>query len=192
MPVRRIHDVSVEIDGRFYGAKFLGKGSFSRAYRVGDRVVLYTKGDCAKEVLDLYQYDKMMHLPDVIRHENTDGGWWCFSMPYYRNVSTKDQSAWKLYRALQAHFNVVYGRLYYRFKQGRVKPYGPDLMYAYVASVKADGFPNSVVNALMRLTELAMNCGDDVGFDFHKGNFGVNEYGVLIFRDVIAHYGSGG
>jgi hypothetical protein len=45
--------------------------------------------------------------------------------------------------------------------------------------------PRSVVKALQEIVDVALNCGYGVGFDLKKNNFGVNEYGTLIFRDPI-------
>ena len=61
---------TIEVDGKFYKAKYIGKGQYSKVFRVGDRVVYYTRGDCGKEVLAQFQHDRMAHLPEIIRHEN--------------------------------------------------------------------------------------------------------------------------
>ena len=181
----------IEVDGRHYEAKYIGKGQFSKVYQIGDRVVMYTRGDCAKEVLAMYQYDRMTHLPELISHDkiilrNRDYDWWVFSSPYYRNVTIKDKSAYELMNRLIKLFNNVNsggGRVVYRL----------DWMQLFVNTVKNihtqdsqfGHFPNSVVKALQELVDIASNCGDNVGFDFHRKNFGVNEYGTLIFRDVF-------
>ena len=54
---------SIEVDGKSYQAKYIGKGHYSKVFRVGDRVVYYTRGDCGKEVIVMFQYDRMVHLP---------------------------------------------------------------------------------------------------------------------------------
>lgn len=176
--------VVIEVDGRFYEAEYLGRGQFSRVYRVGHRAIYYTKGDCAKEVLSMFQHERVTHLPEMIRHNNvtTRGGteWYVFSSPYYRDVTTKDKSAWKMYKKLQNYYDKWYG---FYWRQGHRGYY---LMQAFVAGLEDDGnVPHSVTNALQVLVDLASNCGEAVGFDFHKKNFGVNEYGTLIFRDLI-------
>jgi len=48
-----------------------------------------------------------------------------------------------------------------------------------------DGISRSVVKALQEIVDISLNCGKEVGFDLCKKNFGVNEYGTLIFRDPI-------
>jgi len=184
--------VVIEVDGKKYWAKYIGKGQFSKVYRVGDRVVYYTKGDCGKEVLSLYVYDKTTHLPEIIRHENiTKPGvtWWVFSSPYYRNVTSKDRSAYQLMNVIIAEYN-KFRREYTHYQQqayGRIKD-GYILMYAFVEYGRGR-FPGSIVNVLYSLVELARSCGDNIGFDFKKNNFGVNEYGTLILRDVIWVWG---
>lgn len=174
----------IEVDGRQYQAKYIGKGQYSRVFRVGDRVVYYTRGDCGKEVLAMFQYDRMTHLPELIRHENITtprGIWYVFSSPYYRNVRASDKSAYKLMKKIIYE----YGRFfdgYYR--TGRLK--GLDLMHAIVSSMRLQtDLPRSVIKALQEIIYVASNCGQDVGFDLYAKNFGVNEYGTLIFRDPI-------
>lgn len=54
-----------------------------------------------------------------------------------------------------------------------------------VNSMKYENFPRSIIRALQEIVNVASNCGSYVGFDFTKRNFGVNEYGTLIFRDVF-------
>ena len=64
-------------------------------------------------------------------------------------------------------------------------------MQEIVAELKTQGhqyggaLPNSILKALQEIVNVASNCGDKIGFDLHKKNFGVNEYGTLIFRDPI-------
>ena len=167
----------IEVDGRQYEAKYIGKGYFSKVYQVGDRVVMYTRGDCAKEVLAMYHYDRMAHLPEIIRHENITVRpgifWYVFSSPYYRNVTTKDKSAWLLMKKL-----ILWWSEYKGSKSGIYN------MQEFVNFVY-DDFPKSIIRALQEIVDIASNCGDNIGFDFHKGNFGVNAYGTLIFRDVF-------
>jgi len=96
-PVSRRTKSVITVDGQEYEAKYIGKGQYSKVFRVGDRVVYYTRGDCGKEVLAQFQYDRMTHLPELIRHQNITtvrGVWYVFSSPYYRNVTTKDRSAY--------------------------------------------------------------------------------------------------
>ena len=60
-------------------------------------------------------------------------------------------------------------------------------MQAFLVGMKeSKEFPYSVIKALNILIDNAANCGDKIIFDIHKRNFGVNEYGTLIFRDIIA------
>lgn len=173
----------ITVDGRQYEAKYIGKGQFSKVYRVGDRVVMYTRGDCAKEVLAMFQYDRMAHLPELIRHENITVRpgiyWYVFSSPYYRNVTTRDKSAYELMNQIIQEYKVFYRM---------VNQIGStiNLMQGFVHYLLEESkVSRSVVKALEEIVNVASNCGDKVGFDFHKKNFGVNEYGTLIFRDVF-------
>ena len=184
----------IEVDGKQYHAKYIGKGQYSKVFRVGDRVIYYTRGDCGKEVLSLYVYDKETHIPEIIRHENITtvrGTWYVFSSPYYRNVTAKDRSAYKIMNVLIREFrSFIYEyRHYQQQAYGRVTE-DDRMMLAFIEHlIESKIVPRSVTNALFRLYELARNCGDRIGFDFKKQNFGVNEYGTLIFRDPIWVWG---
>lgn len=187
--MRRGSRAIIEVDGRQYEARYVGKGKYSRVYRVGDRVVYYTTGDCAKEVISMFQYDRMMHLPEIIRHDNLRTGktlWYVFSSPYYRDVTKKDSSAYSLAKRMINFYVDVYGRSGLK---------GIYAMQAFVNDMEAararqyrgyeKGFPKSVIRAMQELVDVSSNCGGQVGFDLHMKNFGVNDYGVLIFRDLV-------
>lgn len=181
----------IEVDGRKYQAKYVGKGSFSKVYRIGDRVIYYTRGDCGKEALAMYQYDQMTHMPELIRHDNINSRrgteFYVFSSPYYRNVKSTDKSAWVLMNFLiNEHYKfLVNYRHYQQQAYGRVRD-GEQTMLAFIEHLREETkVPKSVTKALFTLYELARNCGDKIGFDLKKSNFGINEYGTLIFRDVI-------
>jgi hypothetical protein len=177
----------ITVDGKEYVAKYIGKGQYSKVYRVGDRVVYYTRGDCGKEVLAQFQYDRMAHLPEMIRHENMTtvrGTWYVFSSPYYRNVKSSDTSAWKMMKRIMDNGSAYFQMHYAMGVRGIY------LMQAIVNSMKEHSssygpLPRSVIRALQEIVNIASNCGQGVGFDLHKKNFGVNEYGTLIFRDLI-------
>ena len=184
----------IEVDRQKYEAKYIGKGQYSKAYRVGDRVVLYTKGDCAKEALSMFQYDRMAHLPELIQHDFIRGGqygrgdllWYVFSTPYYRNVTRKDTSAWNLMKCIIEYWNEYWkSEQDYQYQAyGRVHV-NAKVMQKFVEFLKVNEIRRSIIRALQELVDISRNCGNEVGFDFKKSNFGVNEYGTLIFRDVI-------
>ena len=173
----------IEVDGKQYHAKYIGKGQYSKVFRVGDRVVYYTRGDCGKEVLAQFQYDRMAHLPELIRHENITtvrGTWYVFSSPYYRNVTSRDKSAWNMMNLIINDFREM------RIELAEQGFKDIDLMQGFVNHMSSMRFvPRSVVKALQEIVDVALNCGYGVGFDLYKKNFGVNEYGTLIFRDPI-------
>jgi hypothetical protein len=177
--------VSIQVDGKFYFAKYLGKGQFSKVYRVGDRVVYYTKGDCSKEVLAMYQYERMTHLPELVRHENltTRPGvvWYVFSSPYYRDVRKSDRSAYELMKEIIRYYSAYFDIAYQRDKR-------QDAVFMYsIVSMMRDysSLPKSVIRAMEEIVNISSNCGGAMGFDLHPKNFGVNEYGTLIFRDPV-------
>jgi len=182
-PVSKRKTVRIEVDGTEYQATYVGKGQYSKVYRVGDRVVYYTRGDCSKEVLAMYQYDRMAHLPELVRHENKTVGyttWYVFSSPFYRNVTAKDRSAYSLMKAIIRLYGAAFSIAYRDGFRGLI------LMNMTVNIMKnSGGIPHSVIKALQEIVDISSNCGDYVGFDLHRGNFGVNEYGTLIFRDPV-------
>lgn len=174
----------IEVDGKQYQAKYIGKGQYSKVFRVGDRVIYYTRGDCGKEVLAMYLYDRMVHLPELIRHENITtvrGIWYVFSSPWYRNVKVSDKSAWRIMH------NIISFHKEFRYNvQGKVYGiYGMQNFVELVRNMPVSMVPRSIIKALQEIVNIASNCGTDVGFDLKKNNFGVNEYGTLIFRDPI-------
>lgn len=170
----------VEIDGKLYEGKFVGKGKFSKVFRVGDRVVYYTKNDCTKDALAMFGR-RIMHLPEIIKHDvvkTSDGkGWFVYSSPYYKNLTSKYKSAWETYRKLI--------RAYVSFLRG-TSSFGYNLAVEFIEYLKKINFtPKSIIRALEHIIDIGSSCGEYIYFDFHKGNFGVNEYGVLIFRDPL-------
>jgi hypothetical protein len=177
--------ITVEVDGIRFPAKRIGKGQYSKVYQVGSRAVYYTRGDCSKEVLAMFQYDRMAHLPEIIRHNNINTPrttWYVFSSPLYRNVTKKDRSAYELMNKIIQWYNIFYRQYSARS--------GINLMRLIVNDFKgSDVVPRSVTRAMEEIVDVASNCGwDNIGFDFHKKNFGVNEYGTLIFRDPFYVY----
>lgn len=182
-PVSKQKQSVITVDRRQYPAKYIGKGQYSKVFRVGDRVVYYTRGDCSKEVLAMFQYDRMAHLPELIQHENITTArsiWYVFSSPFYRNVTTKDKSAYELMKKIVRTYA---GAFHIAYRDGFR---GLLLMNMIVNIMKNSGsLPNSIIKALQEIVDISSNCGDNVGFDLHKKNFGVNEYGTLIFRDPV-------
>jgi hypothetical protein len=176
----------IEIDRQEYHAKYIGKGSYSKVYRIGDRVVYYTRGDCGKEVLAMYQYDRMVHLPELIRHENITtarGTWYVFSSPYYRDVTKKDRSAWELMRSIISGYGQYSAYMAYKGFHRQNDAHYMQKFVEYMTEGKHIKY--SIVKALQEIVDVASNCEQGAGFDLHKKNFGVNEYGTLIFRDPI-------
>jgi len=179
-PVSRQSKSVIQVDGREYQAKYIGKGQYSKVFRVGDRVVFYTRGDCSKEVLAMFQHERMTHLPEIVRHENITtprGTWYVFSSPFYRNVRKSDASAYALRDKIKKWYGVFY----------RQYP-GNDIhtMQAIVDDFrKSQIVPHSVIKALQEIVNVVSNCSANAGFDFQNSNFGVNEYGTLIFRDPV-------
>jgi hypothetical protein len=183
----------ITVDGRTYKGRYIGRGSFSKVYKVGNRVVYYTDGDCAKEAQAMFQYSRLTHLPELIRHDNINiynrrgeivGVRYVFSSPYYRNVTRKDRSAYELMNHIMRLYVIFIG--HERTYSNRSIEYDVYLMQKFVNFLEESNIPRSVVRALQALVYVASNCGSGVFFDIHKANFGVNDYGVLIFRDLVA------
>ena len=178
------------MDGRQYEAKYIGKGQFSRVYQVGDRVVMYTRGDCAKEVLAMYQYDRIGHLPEIIRHENLTIRpgiqWWVFSSPFYKNVTKNDKSAYNMMKCIIEYWDEFWNaERHYQYQAYSRVHMNAEVMQKFVEFLKMNQIRHSIIRALQELVDTSRNCGNEIGFDFKKSNFGVNSYGTLIFRDVV-------
>jgi hypothetical protein len=186
MPRKSKKVVTIEVDGKFYQAIYIGKGQFSRVYQVRDRAIYYTKDDCAKEVLAIYQHDRLSHVPEMIRHDSIlnnygDIKWFVFSSPIYKDVTKRDRSAWELMNRIIKYYydytsylrrNEIYLSGYYK-------------MQGFVDTLEDEkSVPYSVIRSLQNLIDIYSNCGQEVQFDFHRKNFGVNQYGTLIFRDI--------
>lgn len=192
--MRRGQKTHVKIDGAWHDATYLGKGAYSIVFKVENRAVIFTKDDCAKEVMALFQHSRMMHLPEVIRHDPVVIGkthYQVYSSPIYRDVTRKDRQAYWLATNL-IHFYVDH----YAEGSATRKVPGIYMMQNFVDEVEAaetlndqyklvPKFPRSIVKALQEIVDVSSNCGSQVGFDIHMKNFGVNEYGVLIFRDLV-------
>jgi hypothetical protein len=134
----------------------------------------------------------MAHLPELIRHENITtarGRWFVFSSPYYRDVKSSDASAWNLMKEIIRAYTNYTHRQDYLERVGFVRNGEIHYMQGFVNYImwsrEQKYIPRSVVKALQEIVNVASNCGDNVGFDLKKNNFGVNEYGTLIFRDPI-------
>ncbi len=187
--MRRGDKVIVEVDGKKYEGIFLGKGKFSKVFRVGDRVVYYTRGDCAKEVVARFA-GRYIHIPELIEHDKIRmRGLWIsvYSSPIYRDVKATDRSAWSLMNTLIKEYRNF--QFTHSFMGGSGFSSGVEIMEAFVDRLKRRGkVPHSIINALNFIIDVAVNCGEWVTFDFHRKNFGVNEYGTLIFRDVFWVY----
>lgn len=175
--------VVIVVDGAKYNATYIGKGMYSRVYRIGDRVIYYTEDDCTKEVLSMFLYDRITHLPEMVRHDDEQFGrnsYKVFSSPFYRNVKSTDASAWKLMNKVISLTEIEATRLHHQ----RVRIF-PDVMHTLVDRIEEyKQLPYSMINAMHLLVDLGSTCGD-ARFDFHKRNFGVNHYGTLIFRDPM-------
>jgi len=181
MPKRRSKEIKIiRIDGKEYIAEYLGKGVFSKVYRVGNRAIYFTKGDCSKKVLAMYSFERLPHITEIVQHNNV-GAFQVYSSPIYGDVKKSDTSAWrlmteiiKLYKLYSSHLAVNFLRLS-----------GRERMQGFVDMLEDDkSVPYSIIRSLQAMIEIYRNCGDNTYFDFHKQNFGVNEYGTLIFRDI--------
>lgn len=179
--------VVIQVDGKAYYAKYLGRGKFSRVYQVGNRAIYYTLDDCTKEVLALYYHGGTPHLPEIIRHDNITIGrfdYQVYSSPVYRDLRRTDTSAYRIMKEI-----LEWNRSFYQMCSinGIRYKLNYDTMIKFVEYCRTEtDLPRSIVKALQEITELSSNCGYDIMFDFHKKNFGVNAYGTLIFRDVVA------
>src|SRR5579862_82599 len=96
--MKRGDPIQIKVRGQFLNATYLGKGLFTTAYRVGDIVYCYTNTDKMKEAI---RECEGVHIPQITL-EDTDCLFrriqydYVYSMPYYRNITSKDTEAWKI------------------------------------------------------------------------------------------------
>lgn len=164
---------NLQIDGQTVRAQFIGKGLFSKAYRVENTVYLLTQGDYSKECIALFA--RGQHIPVITRHEDIEEGramYQVFSMPFYQPMRKKHSKAWKQWAFL---------------KQVCVVPGGYFEVREWLDSdrVKLELEP-TVWDALDQMIEAFSNYdSESMGLEFNKVNVSVDEKGELILRDVL-------
>lgn len=160
------------IDGKTVTGEFIGKGLFSKAYRVGDMVFLLCQGDYSKECLALFADQRLKHVPTIKRHEDI-GDNQVFSMPYYRKLTKKDYpQAFAQWRTLQNKLGIA--------------AIGPKAIESLIERLRVQG-EESLADAVSNMYEAFQNYAyHSMVFEFQKVNVSVNDQGELILRDCLA------
>lgn len=152
---------------------FLGKGLFSKAYRVGDEVIIVTL-DPAKECLALFTVENI-HLPELTTLEDI-GEKRAYKMLYYEALTAQHKEAWEQYKLLKKVIDTV------RYNHpGKYKCYE---VYRELVNT-CEGLKESIKEAVNSLLDGMANYTENVFIEVSPRNLKVNENGELILLDII-------
>lgn len=184
--MRRGDIADIAIDGRQYKALFVGRGVYSKTFLLCTQteciVVYYTKNDCTKEALSLLSR-KVKHIPRVRAHHPVvikSVVYNVYTSPYYRDVTKRDILAWRHYDEMKKLYNS------YRSIAWKDISKGYEFVCGFVEYMKSVGtLPESLIEAFNVVLLLVINCDGTVYVDIKKNNFGVDDNGNLVLRDVF-------
>lgn len=184
--MRRGERREITVDGKAFEAEYLGAGHHARAYRAGDTVYLFVhgEGECMKDAVAEWCSD-MPHVPVVKRHDETrvrGREYRVYSMPYYRNVTAKDASAWAVLRTLSEAAERIRRAKYMGDRP--LTTWGIYFAQDVIEDTRGK-VPESVSEALTELMNAGSNYGSGVTFEFGRRNIGVDAEGRIVFRDIL-------
>lgn len=158
--------------------KYIGKGSFSKAYLVQDKVyIINYNDDPSKECLAMFCQGYSKHIPVIEYLGHTNKGKQVFSMPYYKKLTTKHKTAWAQGKEIRQYLVRA--------------PYNPSLKKPWLyhewilKNLEALNVPIELKEAISTIVENAKNYGDDCLLEANKANLGVDNDGNLILRDIL-------
>jgi len=151
--------------------KLIGKGTFTKAYKMkGGRVFL--KSDChAKECMSLKWFPKSRLFPKIKKE-----GYGEYSMKFYERVRAPkrqlNDGGWRLYKELRSLFTeALYG--------------GKNVGYDNLRQMFGKLEKRSARAALLGATSAMSNYGEDVGFEISPRNIGTTKSGNLVLLDCF-------
>lgn len=167
----------ITVDGKEMEAEFIGRGSYSQAFRVGDRVYLITDPwDYTKRILsERFQTSKNPHIPKIARHADQANGMMTFSMPYYPPLDIHDNPA------ASATFDTV------RQSKMRANPLKPNIERAKEMA-RDKTIPKAIRGALYGMAHAINKYGKPTSwfFDLSLGNTSYDDNHNLVLRDILA------
>lgn len=152
---------------------FLGKGVFSKAYLVGERVIL-TSEDPAKECLALFCQDGNPHIPEIEPLQSI-GGKDAYSMPYYQPLKATCKKAWKDYKEVKDLIdNASYvARQKYTCFSG------------YRGIFEESNLSELLKDALLCILDNMPNYTDQIFLEISPRNAKVGKDGQLVLLDIV-------
>ena len=154
---------------------FLGKGMFSKAYKIGERVILVSE-DNAKECLALFCQIENKHIPKCSRLDDI-GEKSGYEMPYYKPLRSRESiQAWKDYKTISKCIDNIgfQERGKYVCFEGYRK-----------AFEACQGLSEELKEALNCLVSEMQNYCDEIFVEISPRNAKVDEKGNLILLDII-------
>ncbi len=169
---------TITVNGKELEAIFLGKGQFSKAYRVGDFVYTFTKNDYSKEAVSMWAIENE-HTPTIERIQIIDDNTHIYRMPYYEPLNAKDHpTAWAIRKELQN----VKTQYFWDFARQHNNYWGFDLSNKVIECANVS---DTIKECLQSMIDAFMNYDVNPCFEFPKRNLAVDDKGNIIFLDVL-------
>ena len=169
---------TLRINGETLQAEYIGKGSFSRVYRVGDSVYIFLKlgpscenTDYSKEILKNCAYSQ--HVPQIEYIDKTETHI-IYKMPFY-NKLTVGSVAYKQAKILYK----AWVKTWYNPKEDNFTN-----NHKFVNSIDSL-LPASIIEALREIIDESGNYGLQYRLEFPLRNTAEDSEGNLILLDVL-------
>ncbi len=154
------------------GLKLIGKGAFTKCYKLNDTTVLLKSIDPIKECMTHGWFPDSELFPKV-EFSSIDG---CYEMEFFPRVSSLknnlDADQYQIYKDLREVFNNLETSINIR--------QGYSLIYKGFEQLDNEELKEIMLEAL----DACSNCGSDVGFEISPRNVAVKN-GKLILLDVF-------
>lgn len=154
------------------GLKLIGKGAFTKCYKLNDTTVLLKSTDPIKECMAFDWFPDHPLFPKV-SHSAIDG---CYEMEFYPRVTSLkknlDGDQYQIYKDLRDVFNNI------GFSNNIYDSY--DLCYKAFNQIENEELKELMLEALDACT----NCGSDIAFEISPRNVAVKD-GKLVLLDVF-------
>jgi len=150
----------------------IGKGLFSKVFKVSENEVVILTNDNAKECMSCF-CQGYKHIPRMERIEDI-GEFQAYKMPLYNKLTKKNfPKAWKEY--VEINKALKYLRL--------------EKWTCFAACIKAiqdnENLSESLKESLSGLFDMMASYTDEIFLDLAKRNFMVDHEGILILTDIV-------
>jgi hypothetical protein len=152
---------------------FLSSGMFTKAYRLGEKVILLSR-DNAKECLAIFCQVGNKHIPICERLEDINGEN-AFEMPFYNPLKAENKIAWYQYKQVKKAIDSMpwEDRQKYKCFEG------------YKKAFENCDIPETLKEALDILVSEMQNYTDHIFLEISPRNAKVDSEGNLILLDII-------